>query len=124
MKTLTRALPPPDSFVQNIHVHIETHLSDATLNVKRLLRLVAMSRSDLHRKLDRTVGMSATAYLRYVRLQQAAKLLLHQPTWGIYKVALEVGFSSQSYFTRRFREVFGCCPAKWRERSVNLEHTC
>ncbi|MBI5915286.1 MAG: helix-turn-helix transcriptional regulator [Bacteroidetes bacterium] len=119
MTTLTRTLPPPDTFVQNLDGCIEAHLSDASLNVKRLLRLVGMSRTDLHRKLDRTVGMSTTEYVRNKRLEKAAELLREQPEWSVSQVAQEVGFGNQSYFTVRFKEVFGCCPGAWRER---LEH--
>ena len=110
------------SFLHNLNAQIEGHISDEKLTVHRLLRLIAMSRTNLHRKLTRSVGMSATEYIRYVRLHRAAELLLENRDWTIYCVALEVGFSSQSYFTKRFREVFGICPAAWRQRHV--EHMC
>lgn len=108
------------SFLHNLNSQIEGHISDETLTVHRLLRLIAMSRTNLHRKLTRSVGMSATEYIRHVRLHRAATLLLENRDWTVYRVALEVGFNSQSYFTKRFREVFGICPAAWRLQ--NLEH--
>ena len=111
MKTDTLTLPVPDNFTQNLDGGIQAHLSDSSLTVKRLLRFVGMSRTGLHRKLEQTVGMSTTEYLRHVRLEKAAVLLLEEREWSICQVALEVGFESQSYFTVRFKEVFGCCPA-------------
>jgi AraC-like DNA-binding protein len=112
--------PAQERFLKNLDHQIEPHLTDPSLTVKRLLRLVGMSRTDLHRKLERTVGMSTTEYVRKKRLEKAAGLLHQEPDWSVYQVALEVGFDNQSYFTRRFKEVFGCCPGAWREK---LEHT-
>ena len=109
-------------FLDQLDFQLQKHLADDKLSVRRLTRLVGMSRSDLHRKLTATVGMSTTAYMRKFRLQKAAELLVNQPEWSIYQIALEVGFSSQSYFSRRFKEVFGQCPAEWRSGKMDLEH--
>jgi AraC-like DNA-binding protein len=106
---------PDDDFLQNLNLAIERHLSDSHLGVSKLLRIVGMSRTDLHRKLERTVGMSATRYFRYVRLQRAADLLRQQPQSSISDIAFEVGFNSQSYFTRKFKAMFGCCPEHWKK---------
>lgn len=118
--------PPQEAFLQNLNLQITPHLTDSSLTIRRLLRLVGMSRTDLHRKLDKAAGMSATAYLRHLRLRQAAIMLARQPEWSIYQIALEVGFTSQSYFTRKFKEQFGVCPLAFREAkktaSKNLEH--
>lgn len=103
-----------DAFLQNFNNQIEKHLSDSSLCVKKLLRLIGMSRTDLHRKLSRATGMSATQYVRHIRLQHAAILLKEQPHWSIYQIALEVGFESQSYFTKKFKEHFGICPMAFR----------
>ncbi|MCB0518896.1 MAG: helix-turn-helix transcriptional regulator [Lewinellaceae bacterium] len=102
-------------FLENLQTQLTQHLSDSSLDVQRLTRLVGMSRSDLHRKLSQATGMSTTEYMRYVRLRRAAELLLKQPNWSIYQVALEVGFANISYFSRRFKESFGVCPAAWRQ---------
>jgi len=110
------------SFLLKLNARIEEHMFDDNLTVRRLLPLLAMSRSDLHRKLTRSVGMSATRYIRHIRLQRAATLLLKERDWSVYQVALDVGFKSQSYFTKRFREAFGVCPLEWRQGK--LAHLC
>ncbi len=91
------------------------YISDETLTVQKLTRLAGMSRTDLHRKLSRTAGMSTTEYIRHFRLNKAAEILLQHPEWNIYQVALEVGFGNQSYFTKKFKEIFGTCPTAWRK---------
>ncbi len=102
-------------FLKNLNAEIERHLPDSQLNVPKLTRLVGMSYSNLHRKLVRAAGMSMMRYIRHKRLQNAAKLLLEHPDWTISQVALEVGFNSHSYFSKRFRDVFGVCPMEWRQ---------
>jgi AraC-like DNA-binding protein len=122
-----------DSAVQqyipdNLFALINDHAFNESLTVKKLARIVAMSRTDLHRKLIGTVGMSATEYIRHIRLNKASVLLLEKRELSICEVAIEVGFNTQSYFSKRFREVFGKSPSEWRMRklehtSQNLEHT-
>ncbi len=83
---------------------------------------MCMSRTDLHRKIKYYTGLSTTAYIRQIRLEYAAALLLKKPSWCIEHIAYEVGFNEVSYFTRRFREVFGVCPTKYRYCGGKLEH--
>ena len=110
-------------FLEKLNIQLQAHLSDHTLDVHRLTRLVGMSRTDLHRKLSRTVGMSTTEYIRLQRLQRAAELLEERPGWSVYQVAMEVGFDNHSYFSRRFKEAFGKCPVAWRDQSTHRQFT-
>lgn len=110
----------PD-FLKKLNDQLQQHLSDEKLNVQRLTRLIGMSRTDLHRKLSSTVGMSTTEYIRHFRLQRAAQLLDVNPEWTVHRVAMEVGFDNQSYFSRRFKEVFGVCPKNWQGMEEDVE---
>ena len=114
---------PNDVFLKKLNVHIEEHLSDTAFTVTHLLRGIGMSRTDLHRKLAAKSGMSTTEYIRYIRVQHAALLLTNQPEWSLTQIAYEVGFSSLSYFTRTFIEVYGICPSVYRKSLYALEHT-
>ena len=111
------------SFLHVLTSCIRAHLHDPSLCLPKLLRLLGMSRSDLHRKLKAATGMSATEYIRYLRLRRAARLLTEQPERSVFCIAIEVGFNDHSYFTRRFREVYGVSPANFRTAQQNLEHT-
>ncbi len=111
---LTPAQTTSSSVSDNLVALINDHAFNDSLTVKKLARLVAISRTDLHRKLVCSVGMSATEYIRHIRLSRASVLLLEKPELSIYEVALEVGFNTQSYFSKRFREVFGDSPTAWR----------
>lgn len=111
-------------FLQHLDRTLDEHLFSPGFSLKKLLRTAGVSRTDLHRKITRCAGMSITAYLRRVKLKKAAVLLVEHPEWNIGQVALESGFENQSYFSRRFREVFGCCPAAFREQQLVPEQMC
>lgn len=120
--------PIGSSLLRKIDQQINDHLTDSDFKVSKLLRAVGISRTDLHRKLTRMTGMSATEYIRHKRLQHAQKLLLEAPEWSIGQIAFEVGFNSQSYFTRAFIEVYGECPTCYRRmhngENDEMEHGC
>lgn len=105
-----------NEFLDRIQNQLTPHLSDTSLSVRKLLRIVFMSRTALHRKLKKEAGMSTTEYIRHSRLAMAKALLLEHPDWSVFRIALEVGFYSQSYFSKMFKKAFGCSPREWKRR--------
>jgi transcriptional regulator GlxA family with amidase domain len=61
--------------------------------------------------------MSPSAYLRTVRVQ-ASRRLLTTTSRTLAEIAAAVGFTDQSHFTKRFREVTGITPGEYRRRFV------
>ena len=111
-------IPGQNHFLETLHRTVEEHLDDPAFNVTRLVQLAGMSRTDLHRKLTRRTGLSASAFVRYVRVQRAKRLLAQYPDWCICRVGYEVGFGSPSYFTRAFTALEGVGPGAYRERCL------
>ena len=64
--------------------------------------------------LDAT-GLSASGFIRTRRLQHAAALL-QEGADTISDVADAVGYRDPSYFSRLFRETFGCSPTEYAEQ--------
>lgn len=104
-----------ETFIREIRRQVEEHLTDESLDVSKLCRLMAMSRTQLHRKLTALTGLSATKFIRSVRLNKARELL-RKPGLTISEVAYESGFSNPNYFSRAFSEMFGMSPTEYRER--------
>ncbi|KAA9355065.1 MULTISPECIES: helix-turn-helix transcriptional regulator [Larkinella] len=104
-----------DHTVLKLWGQIEQNIDNPDLSVTDLLESAAMSRTNLYRRLTAKTGMSATAFIRYVRLTKARDLLLDQTDLTISEIAFSVGFNSLSYFTKRFTEVFGVCPRRYQE---------
>lgn len=108
--------------VTKLNHYLASHLSEPRLDVAHLLRTLCTSRASLHRKLVACTGMSTTEYVCYFRLQQATALLEQESDLSIFEISITVGFNSQSYFTKRFKEIVGCCPSKYRNSKCRLRH--
>ena len=61
-------------------------------------------------------------YIQQLRLEYAAKLLIEQPDKSIVQIASDCGFSSNTYFSDRFRKCFGMSPTDFRK--VTLHSSC
>lgn len=103
-----------DPLVRQVIELIEKDLM-AQWDAESLAATLFVTQKQLYRKLQNVAGMHITEFVRYVRLQNASRLLTEHPDWKVATIAYEVGFGSPQEFSRRFREVFGCSPAQWRE---------
>ena len=104
-----------NAFVNKVKKAIEVHMDDANFDVEQLCREVALSHSQVHRKLSALTGLSITNFIRYLRLLKAKELLLGSG-FKISAIAMDCGFSDPAYFSRVFKKEFGVTPHKWRER--------
>lgn len=79
------------------------------INIDELAREMGMSRRKLFNFVKDNTGKSIIEYIRAYRLNCAAKLLLEQNLTTM-QVMYEVGFESQSYFVKAFKQEFGDTP--------------
>lgn len=77
--------------------------------------LTGLSPSHFARKFRLSTGLSLQRFVNRRRLQ-AALGRLHDPGVPIAHVAHELGFSSQSHFTRLFSRLTGMTPAKYQRQ--------
>ncbi|RYY61914.1 MAG: response regulator [Chitinophagaceae bacterium] len=105
--------PIEDSFVTRVREAIEQHVDNPDFTVEQLCRMVFMSHSQLHRKLDALTGLSPNKFIRLIRLNQS-KELLKVASNSIASVALDCGYNDPGYFARVFKQEFGCTPQEWR----------
>lgn len=102
-----------DSFVKKVREAVEQHLSDASFSVEKLAKLIFMSHSQLHRKLEALTGYSPNKFIRMARLEKAKELLRDQSN-SIASVAMDCGYDDPGYFARVFKQEYGVTPQKWR----------
>lgn len=101
-----------DQFIHQVRDLVLAHIDDTNFNVNELSKEIGMSRVHLNRKLKEHFGISPIAYIRSIRLKQAAYLLVNNKV-NISEVAYRVGFSSHSYFTSIFHDFFGMSPKEF-----------
>lgn len=108
----TRTTALDDVFLKRVIHLINESIDDQDLNVENLADKLRLSRSQLYRKIKVLTGLSASEFLRKIRLQKAKELLQSQYNYNISEVTYKVGFSSPSYFTKCFKKEFGYLPTE------------
>lgn len=93
---------------------IEKNMANAEYSVEELSSDVGMHRMNLYRKIQSIAGMTPSEFIRTMRLKRAAQLLLSDPNLTIAEVSDMVGFNTQKYFTKHFKEMFGVTPSQYR----------
>lgn len=106
-----------DKFIQKLEQQISESYKDAELDVASIAANLAMSERQLQRKVKVLLDTSPTLLLRQHRLNKAQELLREGHQVG--RIAMDVGFSSQTYFGRCFKEAFGCTPKQYQKQEMN-----
>lgn len=88
---------------------IKKNLTNEKFTVDVLASEMAVSRSNLRRKIIGVTGLAPNDYIRLVRLKVAAELL-KEGKYRVNEVCYLIGFSSHSYFTTCFQKQFGVLP--------------
>jgi signal transduction histidine kinase/DNA-binding response OmpR family regulator len=110
-----KILQTEDRFILEVHNILETHLGEESFGIPDLCQALAMSRAQLYRKFHALTNQPVSRYIRSFRLHKA-KALLETSSLNVTQVAVEVGFKSQSYFSRAFVEEFGFAPSTIRKK--------
>ena len=102
-------------FQETLSETIKNRLDDPFLGVQDLCTAVHLSRAQLHRRLKAQTGLSATLFIRSVRLERAKEMLMGTDL-PISQVAFDVGFHDQAFFSRVFSREFGLTPVLYRRK--------
>ncbi|HQU96487.1 MAG TPA: ATP-binding protein, partial [Saprospiraceae bacterium] len=100
-------------FVKKVREIVEVNFSNYDFSVDQLCKIIFMSHSQLHRKLEALTGCSPNKFIRIVRLNRAKELLLNKAL-SIAAVALDCGYNDPGYFARVFKQEYGNTPQEWR----------
>lgn len=96
--------------VQQVRDYLQAHYMH-NVALKDLASLVNLKPLRLLRVFRKQVGLPPHAYLNYVRVQAAKRLLLAD--WSIINAALETGFTDQSHLHRHFKRMVGVTPGQY-----------
>ena len=95
--------------VDGVVALLRKHLVEP-LSLEEIGREVGCSPFHLSRTFSTETGVTIPQYLRKLRMERAAELLL-SGQYNVTEAALEVGYSSLSHFSQSFCQTMGCCPA-------------
>jgi AraC-like DNA-binding protein len=92
---------------------VKANLSDTDFEMPQLERALAMSRSQIFRKVKALTGKSPSLFIRSIRLHHG-RHLLKTTNLTVSEIAYEVGYSALNNFSDAFFEEFGEHPLKAR----------
>jgi DNA-binding response OmpR family regulator len=98
-----------ERFLQKLIKIVEENIDNPDLDVEFMIQNIAMSRSQLHRKIKALTNESVTGFIRIIRIKRAAQLF-EQKFGNVSDVMYAVGFNNLSYFTKCFKEVYNMTP--------------
>jgi len=106
--------------IEQAEALILENLGNEQFGVSELADAMNMSRSNLLRKIKKETQLSASQFIRQVRLKEAMALL-KEGSSTVSEISYQVGFGSTSYFIKCFREQYGFPPGEVGKDSVELE---
>lgn len=92
---------------------MQNHIDDP-LSTHEVAEIARVSLRQLERLFKRYKDTTPQRYYLFLRLQQARRLLL-QTSLSVLQVAIATGFSSQSHFTKCYRDLFRYTPGSERK---------
>jgi signal transduction histidine kinase/ligand-binding sensor domain-containing protein/DNA-binding response OmpR family regulator len=107
-----------DELMERIMKVINQNIANPDLDVDFLAREAGISRVHLHRKLKEMTGIPVAAFIRNIRLQQAAQLLKNKQQ-DVAQVGYAVGYENQANFATIFKKQYGVAPSKYAETFQN-----
>lgn len=94
--------------------YLQEHYMDE-LTLETMSEQVHVSPAYFSRLFQKETGVTFTAYLTNLRLQQAKHLLLHSEL-PVYEIAERAGYRNTRYFMKLFKETVGYTPTEFREQ--------
>ncbi len=103
-----------ENVVERMKRHIENNLKE-DLSRKTLAGMVFLSEDYVSKLFMSSTGMSIPGYVASCRMKKAQEYLRHSGL-TVSRIAMEVGYSNFSYFSKTFRDYTGCTPGEYRSR--------
>ncbi|HNX58354.1 MAG TPA: AraC family transcriptional regulator [Spirochaetota bacterium] len=111
-KTADRKSGRERAMVRKVTEYIRANAA-RSITLGELSDLAGLSPFYLSRSFHDATGLPPSEYLTQIRVRRARTLLAGDSS--LAQIALAVGFSDQSHFTRRFRSIEGITPAAYRK---------
>ena len=100
-------------YFRRVAEYVLNHMSEP-ITVDSLAHQFGVNRSYLSTIFKKECGESPAVYIKRKKIEEACRILRSSDK-SISKISLALGFSSQSHFTRVFREQTGKTPLKYRK---------
>ncbi|MBO4362446.1 MAG: helix-turn-helix transcriptional regulator, partial [Paludibacteraceae bacterium] len=100
-----------EAFAERLRQIVDEHLTDPNLSVEYLGSMLGLSRTQIFRRVKTVTGKGPLDYIRERRLERADHLL-STTDMTVQQVAIELCFSTPSYFTKCYKDYFKHLPSE------------
>lgn len=104
--------------INDIVKYIHNHISDP-IKTSDIAEHLGKSRGGLTTEFKKQTGMKLSDFINLKKIQEAQELLYGTKN-SIVSISSYLGFSSQSHFTKVFKEVTGITPKEYRDNNENF----
>jgi signal transduction histidine kinase/ligand-binding sensor domain-containing protein/DNA-binding NarL/FixJ family response regulator len=106
---------PDKDFLTDVTRVIEENLCSDKLDIDFISDKMHMSHSTFYRKVKGLTGVSASEFIRKIRLKNSLQFLL-SGNHNISEAAYSAGFNDLGYFRECFREEYGVSPSEYLKK--------
>ena len=103
----------PSVLVMKVSNYIQQHLSEP-IKTEDIAKALYMGRSRLSTNFKKETGMNISDYITQVKIDEAKRLLRYSSK-SFLSISIYLGFSSQSHFTKVFKEKTETTPSEYRQ---------
>ena len=115
LETIAIGPSPDEDFINRVLANIHEHLEDEDYDRDALAADIGASPSTLYNKIRSITGMSVSVFIRDVRLKEAKRLAIENPSIRVSDLAYSVGFRDPRYFSTCFKKHYGVQPKEFIE---------
>lgn len=98
-----------NSAIEYMHQNLEKKLT-----VKDIASHIKMSSSNFHAIFKKSTQQSVMDYFNTLKIEQA-KVLIRTKQYTISEISLQLGYSSESYFSRQFKKITEMTPSEYAQ---------
>jgi len=110
--------PPDEAFLRKAMDIIESNMDNAEFTIEKFASEIGTSRMQLYRKIQQYTQLTVKEFIRKVRLERAAQLLLKK-AFTVSEIAYMVGFREISYFRKCFKAKYGLTPTEYIRKAAS-----
>lgn len=101
------------AWLKNVEQILKRELANSNYTLLSLAAEIAVSKSQLHRKIKLLTGLTPNKYYREIKLNYAKELLEDRTHLTVAEVSYAVGFEDPQYFSKIYAERFGKKPSAY-----------
>lgn len=106
-------------WLQEVEARLDEIPVEQAVDFERVAREFDLHEQAFRKKFRRLTGVTPAQY-RARRLIEQACLMLEQTNETCRSIARRLGFESESYFSRRFKQFVGTSPRDYRQRAATI----